>query len=48
VTSITTELTRLSGPLAYLVVAALVFGECAIFLGFLIPSAPASPSRSWP
>jgi membrane-associated protein len=35
--SITTDLARLSGPLAYLVVAALVFGETAIFLGFVIP-----------
>jgi hypothetical protein len=37
VTPITTELARLSGPLAYLLVAALVFGETAIFLGFVIP-----------
>jgi membrane-associated protein len=42
VTSITTELARLSGPLAYLLVAALVFGECAIFLGFVIPGETAA------
>ena len=41
-TSITTELTRLSGPLAYLLVAALVFGETAIFLGFVIPGETAA------
>ena len=41
-TSITTELARLSGPLAYLVVAALVFGETAIFLGFVIPGETAA------
>ncbi len=35
--SITAELGRLSGPVAYLLVAALVFGETAIFLGFVIP-----------
>lgn len=35
--SIAAELARLSGPLAYAVVAALVFGECALFLGFVIP-----------
>ena len=35
--SITAELARLSGPVAYLLVAALVFGETAIFLGFVIP-----------
>jgi membrane-associated protein len=40
--SITTELTRLSGPLAYLLVAALVFGECAVFLGFVIPGETAA------
>jgi membrane-associated protein len=42
VTSITTELARLSGPLAYLLVAALVFGETAIFLGFVIPGETAA------
>ena len=35
--SITGDLVRLSGPVAYLVVAALVFGETAVFLGFVIP-----------
>lgn len=35
--SITGELVRLSGPVAYLVVAALVFGETAVFLGFVLP-----------
>ena len=35
--AITTELARLSGPLAYLVVAALVFGETALFFGFVLP-----------
>jgi membrane-associated protein len=37
VSAITTELARLSGPLVYAVVAALVFGETALFLGFVIP-----------
>jgi membrane-associated protein len=37
VSSITGELVRLSGPVAYLVVAALVFGETAVFLGFVLP-----------
>jgi membrane-associated protein len=37
VSSITGDLARLSGPLAYLVVAALVFGETAVFLGFVLP-----------
>lgn len=35
--TIASELARLSGPLAYAVVAALVFGETALFLGFVIP-----------
>lgn len=35
--SITGDLVRLSGPVAYLVVAALVFGETAVFLGFVLP-----------
>jgi membrane-associated protein len=35
--SITGDLARLSGPLAYLVIAALVFGETAVFLGFVLP-----------
>jgi membrane-associated protein len=37
VSSITGDLVRLSGPVAYLVVAALVFGETAVFLGFVLP-----------
>jgi len=37
VSAITAELARLSGPLVYAVVAALVFGECALFLGFVVP-----------
>jgi len=37
VSSITGDLARLSGPLVYLVVAALVFGETALFLGFVLP-----------
>ncbi|HTT50656.1 MAG TPA: DedA family protein [Streptosporangiaceae bacterium] len=40
--SITSELARLGGPLAYLLVAALVFGETAIFLGFVIPGETAA------
>jgi membrane-associated protein len=35
--AIATELARLSGLLAYTVVAALVFGETALFLGFVLP-----------
>ncbi len=35
--AITSELAHLSGPLAYLVVAALVFGETALFVGFVLP-----------
>jgi membrane-associated protein len=37
VSSITGDLVRLSGPVAYLVIAALVFGETAVFLGFVLP-----------
>jgi membrane-associated protein len=37
VSSITTQLAHLSGPVAYLAIAALVFGETAVFLGFVIP-----------
>jgi membrane-associated protein len=37
VSAITTELAHLSGPVAYLVVAALVFGETALFIGFVLP-----------
>jgi membrane-associated protein len=35
--AIAAELARLSGLLAYAVVAALVFGETALFLGFVLP-----------
>jgi membrane-associated protein len=35
--AIATELFQLSGLLAYTVVAALVFGETALFLGFVLP-----------
>ena len=35
--SIASDLAHLSGPVAYLAVAALVFGETAVFLGFVIP-----------
>jgi membrane-associated protein len=37
VSSIVDGLAHLSGPVAYLAVAALVFGETAVFLGFVIP-----------
>jgi membrane-associated protein len=37
VSSIASDLVHLSGPVAYLVVAALVFGETAVFLGFVLP-----------
>jgi len=37
VSAITSALGRLSGPLAYLVVGALVFGETALFFGFVLP-----------
>jgi membrane protein DedA with SNARE-associated domain len=37
VSSIARDLVHLSGPVAYLVVAALVFGETAVFLGFVLP-----------
>jgi membrane-associated protein len=37
VSAITTELGRPSGPLAYALVAALVFGETALFFGFVLP-----------
>ncbi len=40
--SVVGELTRLSGPVIYLVVAALVFGETAVFLGFVIPGETAA------
>jgi membrane-associated protein len=37
VSSIASDLVHLSGLAAYLVVAALVFGETAVFLGFVLP-----------
>jgi membrane-associated protein len=37
VSSIASDLAHLSGTLAYLAVAALVFGETAVFLGFVVP-----------
>jgi len=37
VSAITTDLSHLSGLVAYLVVAALVFGETALFFGFVLP-----------
>lgn len=37
VTSLANGLTHLSGWIAYLVVAALVFGETAVFVGFVLP-----------
>ena len=40
--SITAELARVSGPVALLLVAALVFGETAVFLGFVIPGETAA------
>ena len=40
--SITNELARLSGPVALLLIGALVFGETAIFLGFVIPGETAA------
>ena len=36
--AITTDLSHLSGLVAYLVVAALVFGETALFFGFVLPA----------
>jgi membrane protein DedA with SNARE-associated domain len=42
VSSITGELARLSGPVALLLIGALVFGETAIFLGFVIPGETAA------
>ena len=40
--SITTDLAGLSGTLALLLIAALVFGETAVFLGFVIPGETAA------
>jgi membrane-associated protein len=37
VNSIASDLAHLSGPIAYLAIAALVFGETAVFLGFVVP-----------
>jgi membrane-associated protein len=37
VTSLTSGLTHLSGWVAYTVIAALVFGETAVFVGFVLP-----------
>jgi membrane-associated protein len=37
VTSLANGLTHLSGWVAYLVIAALVFGETAVFIGFVLP-----------
>lgn len=40
--SITTDLASLSGTVALLLIAALVFGETAVFLGFVIPGETAA------
>jgi membrane protein DedA with SNARE-associated domain len=37
-TSILNELHKLPGPLVYVVVCALVFGEAALFIGFVLPA----------
>jgi membrane-associated protein len=42
VSAITTDLAGLSGTLALLLIAALVFGETAVFLGFVIPGETAA------
>jgi membrane-associated protein len=42
VSSITTDLAGLSGTVALLLIAALVFGETAVFLGFVIPGETAA------
>jgi membrane-associated protein len=42
VSSITSDLAGLSGTLALLLIAALVFGETAVFLGFVIPGETAA------
>lgn len=39
---VTSELARVSGPVALLLIAALVFGETAVFLGFVIPGETAA------
>ena len=40
--SLTSELGRVSGPVALLLIAGLVFGETAVFLGFVIPGETAA------
>ncbi len=40
--SVTAELARVSGPVALLLIGALVFGETAVFLGFVIPGETAA------
>jgi len=42
VSFVTSELARVSGPVALLLIAALVFGETALFLGFVIPGETAA------
>jgi membrane protease YdiL (CAAX protease family) len=42
VSFVTSELARVSGPVALLLIGALVFGETAVFRGFVIPG-----ERSW-
>jgi membrane protein DedA with SNARE-associated domain len=42
VSFVTSELARVSGPVALLLIAALVFGETAVFLGFVIPGETAA------
>jgi len=42
VSFVTAELGRVSGPVALLLIAALVFGETAVFLGFVIPGETAA------
>jgi membrane-associated protein len=37
VSSLANGITHLSGPIAYLLIALLVFGETAVFLGFFLP-----------
>jgi membrane-associated protein len=42
VSFVTSELARVNGPVALLLIAALVFGETAVFLGFVIPGETAA------
>jgi membrane protein DedA with SNARE-associated domain len=42
VSSVTAELSRVSGPVALLLIAVAVFGETAVFLGFVIPGETAA------